>query len=189
MQKVRVAQNNFQFGEVSDSLVMRTDTAVYPASAQRVENMVVTAEGSLKKRYGLKHIYDYALNDSTKEQSNLFSFIFDQNEEYIISVEDAKVRCFRLLADGTVSLVTTITQDINSAALPFDQDYLKQYTATQRGDVMWICHPLFAPRLLTRTSLTTFEISTYTFDQRLDNSVTFQPYSKFQSHGTTLERS
>ena len=78
MQKVRVAQNSFQFGEVSDSLVMRTDTAVYPASAQRVENMVVTAEGSLKKRYGLKHIYDYSLNDSTKEQSHLFPFVFDK---------------------------------------------------------------------------------------------------------------
>lgn len=317
MQKVRVAQNSFQFGEVSDSLVMRTDTAVYPASAQRVENMVVTAEGSLKKRYGLKHIYDYGLryvasdgtgtadddgivtqftnagetsftlngafvssgtasfdtagrfvtfyNDnnaspgnpissalnlvltitgtdiyglaqtetidlddniatytSTKsfktvtavsintaptnfnlkvgvtatldyinkeEQSHLFPFVFDQNEEYIISVEHLRVRCFRLLTDGTISLVATLTQDTSAAALPFDQDYLKQYTATQRGDVMWICHPLFAPRLLTRTSLTAFEISTYTFDQRLDNSVTFQPYSKFQDHGTTLDPS
>ena len=189
MQKVRVAQNSFQFGEVSDSLVMRTDTAVYPASAQRVENMVVTAEGSLKKRYGLKHIYDYSLNDSAKEQSHLFPFVFDQNEEYVISVENAKVRCFRLLTDGTVSLVATITADTSAAALPFDHDYLKEYTATQRGDVMWICHPLFAPRLLTRTSLTTFEISTYTFDQRLDNSVTFQPYSKFQDHGTTLDPS
>ena len=316
MQKVRVAQNSFQFGEVSDSLVMRTDTAVYPASAQRVENMVVTAEGSLKKRYGLKHIYDYGLryvasdgtgtadndglkttaavssgnqtlngvlgnNDATadfgdagrfivlyydnisswtigatititgtdihgltqtetlttvalghmnthqqltstksfktitsinqpftsatmtlrigvtdaldyinkEEQSHLFPFVFDQNEEYIISVEHLRVRCFRLLTDGTVSLVTTLTQDTSAAALPFDQDYLKEYTATQRGDVMWICHPLFAPRLLTRTSLTTFEISTYTFDQRLDNSVTFQPYSKFQDHGTTLDPS
>ena len=319
MQKVRVAQNSFQFGEVSDSLVMRTDTAVYPASAQRVENMVVTAEGSLKKRYGLKHIYDYGLryvasdgtgtadddgitllftNDgsttnmpldgvfvsggvasfgdagrfitfyiennaapgfgppaglldvtitgtdiyglaqtevielddgssvlsytSTKsfktvtavsintaptnfnlkvgvtatldyinkeEQSHLFPFVFDQNEEYIISVEHLRVRCFRLLTDGTVSLVATLTQDTSAAALPFDEDYLKQYTATQRGDVMWICHPLFAPRLLTRTSLTTFELSTYTFDQRLDNSVTFQPYSKFQSQGVTLDPS
>ena len=189
MQKVRVAQNSFQFGEVSDSLVMRTDTAVYPASAQRVENMVVTAEGSLKKDTALKHIYDYSLNDSTKEQSHLFPFVFDQNEEYVISVENAKVRCFRLLTDGTVSLVATITADTSAAALPFDHDYLKEYTATQRGDVMWICHPLFAPRLLTRTSLTTFEISTYTFDQRLDNSVTFQPYSKFQDHGTTLDPS
>ena len=311
MQKVRVAQNSFQFGEVSDSLVMRTDTAVYPASAQRVENMLVTAEGSLKKRYGLKHIYDYGLryvasdgtgtadddglkttavvssgnqtlngvlgnNDETadfgnvgrfitfdytvsggwpagvdivitgtdiygfsqtetittnigvydytstksfktitsinhpfssgtttlsigvtatldyinkEEQSHLFPFVFDQNEEYVISVEHLRVRCFRLLTDGTVSLVATVTQDTSAAALPFDQDYLKQYTVTQRGDVMWICHPLFAPRLLTRTSLTTFEISTYTFDQRLDNSVTFQPYSKFQSQGVTLDPS
>jgi DNA-binding beta-propeller fold protein YncE len=430
MQKVRVAQNSFQFGEVSDSLVMRTDTAVYPASAQRVENMLVTAEGSLKKRQGLKHIYDYGLNfayaseaelsvtapfdmffkpdglrvyipratridrydlttawdistasfnsfvsvstqdniptdvffksdgtkmficgaqndsiyeydlstewdittasyvatksgvssptglffkpdgtklfvtsdtsdtvteyslstafslssitgsqsfsvssqdilpwglyfnnsgtkmyiagnssdaiyfyslstawdistasydntfisvvaestspegvffkpdnsymyvaDSSKnkifqyslssylEQSHLFPFIFDQNEEYVISIEDAKIRCFRLLTDGTVSLVATITADTSAAALPFDRTYLKQYTVAQRGDVMWICHPLFAPRLLTRTSLTTFEISTYTFDQRLDSSVTFQPYSKFQSQGVTLDPS
>ena len=453
MQKVRVAQNSFQFGEVSDSLVMRTDTAVYPASAQRVENMLVTAEGSLKKRHGLKHIYDYGLtynssntdtpnltnaiydqvsfdtsakettpsgvffkddgtrfyvigttsddlheysmnpawdlssgsfvqtftgifsnprniffkSDGTKlyytrsteikehtlstawdistaggattfsvssqasspnglffkpdgtkvfitgitndsvyeytlstawdistasytqalnlssqpydspidvkftsdgkkmfvlgvftsassedsvyqhslstawdistasydnisfsvnsqgsagqgiffksddskmyyvdatsseiyqystttqeEQSHLFPFIFDQNEEYIISIENGRVRCFRLLTDGTVSLVANITQDVNSNVLPFDREYIKQYTVAQRGDVMFIAHPLFATRLLTRTSLTTFEVSTYTFDQRLDNSVIFQPYSKFQAHGTTLDPS
>ncbi len=189
MQKVRVAQNSFQFGEVSDSLIMRTDTAVYPASAQRIENMLVTAEGALKKRHGLKHIYDYSLNNSAKEQSHLFPFIFDQNEEYVISIENAKVRCFRLLADGTVSLVATITQDTGSNALPFDHDYLKEYTVAQRGDVMFIAHPLFATRLLTRTSLTAFEVSTYTFDKRLDNSVTFQPYSKFQAHGTTLDPS
>lgn len=317
MQKVRVAQNSFQFGEVSDSLVMRTDTAVYPASAQRVENMVVTAEGALKKRHGLKHIYDYGLkyvasdgtgtadddgivtqftnagetsftlngafvssgtasfgtagrfvtfyNDSNasagtpipsalnlaltitgtdiyglaqtetidlddntatytstksfktvtavsintaptnfnlkvgvtaaldyinkEEQSHLFPFVFDQNEEYIISIEHLRVRCFRLLTDGTISLVATLTQDTSAAALPFDQDYLKEYTVAQRGDVMFIAHPLFATRLLTRTSLTAFEISTYTFDKRLDNSVTFQPYSKFQDHGTTLDPS
>lgn len=317
MQKVRVAQNSFQFGEVSDSLVMRTDTAVYPASAQRVENMLVTAEGALKKRHGLKHIYDYGLryvasdgtgtadndalktsatvssgnqtlngvlgnNDATadfgdtgrfivlryanitsgwvigatititgtdiygfaqtetltttslgfdtyhqeltstksfktitsinqpfssgsitlrigvtatldyinkEEQSHLFPFVFDQNEEYIISIEHLRVRCFRLLTDGTVSLVATLTQDASAAALPFDQDYLKEYTVAQRGDVMFIAHPLFATRLLTRTSLTAFEVSTYTFDKRLDNSVTFQPYSKFQAHGTTLDPS
>ena len=189
MQKVRVAQNSFQFGEVSDSLIMRTDTAVYPASAQRVENMLVTAEGALKKRHGLKHIYDYSLNNPAKEQSHLFPFVFDQNEEYVISIENAKVRCFRLLADGTVSLVATITQDTGSNALPFDDDYLKEYTVAQRGDVMFIAHPLFATRLLTRTSLTAFEVSTYTFDKRLDNSVTFQPYSKFQAHGTTLDPS
>jgi hypothetical protein len=317
MQKVRVPINSFQYGEISDSLIMRTDSPVYGQSAQRLENLIVMSEGSVKKRTGLKHIYDYGLtykasdgtgtadddgivtqftnsgqtnfalngtfvssgvasfnnagrfvtfyNDnnasagnpipsalnltltitgtdiyglaqteaialddniatytSTKsfktvtavsintaptnfnlkvgvtstldylnksDQSHLFKFIFDDNEEYIISVEHLRVRCFRLLTDGTISLVSTITQDTSSAALPFDEDYLQEYTAAQYGDVMFISHPLFAPRLLTRTSLTSFEIDTYSFDTRADNKVTYQPYSKFHASGVTLDPS
>ena len=316
MQKIRVPQNSFQFGEVSDSLKMRTDTAIYASSAQKMENMIVTVEGSAKKRTGLKHIYDYGLryvasdgtgtadndglkttaavssgnqtlngvlgnNDATADfgdvgrfivlyydnisswtigstititgtdiygltqtetlttvalghmnthqqltstksfktitsinqpftsatmtlrigvtdaldyinqnnQSHLFPFYFDNNEQYIISVEHLRVRCFRIVNATTVTLVATITQDVNSAALPFDQDYLQEYTAAQMGDVMFICHPLFAPRLLTRTSLTAFEISTYTFDTRADDKETYQPYSKYQAVGVTLDPS
>lgn len=191
MQKVRVPINSFQFGEVSDSLKMRTDTPVYAQSAQSLENMTVMAEGAVKKRHGMKHIYDYSLtyNASYPEQSHLFKFIFDENEEYIISIEHEKVRCFRLLSDGTVSLVATLTDDVDSATLPFDKDYLKEYTTAQYGDVMFICHPLFMPRMLTRTSLTDFEISTFSFDTRADNNVTYQPYSRFQAQGVTLDPS
>lgn len=189
MQKVRIPQNSFQFGEVSDSLKMRTDTGVYTGSAQKVENMIITAEGSAKKRTGLKHIYDYSVNydASYPNQSHLFPFIFDNNEQYIISIEHQKVRCFRIVDSTTTTLVATITSDINSATLPFDKVYLQQYTAAQMGDVMFICHPLFAPRLLTRTSLTDFEISTYTFDTRADNKQIYQPYSKYQAVGVTLD--
>ncbi len=197
MQKVRVPQNSFQFGEVSDSLIMRTDSPVYVSSAQRVENMVVTSEGSLKKRSGLKHQYDYSIayDASYKEQSHLFKFEFDDNEAYVISVEHQKVRCFFLDNAGTYTtagdlhLVETITQDTSSNALPFDKVYLQEYTFAQYGDVMFICHPLFAPRMLTRTALDAFEISVYSFDRRADNKVTFQPYSKFQASGVTLDPS
>lgn len=189
MQKARIPQNSFQFGEVSDSLVMRTDTAIYTGSAQKVENMIITVEGSAKKRSGLKHIYDYSITYDANNpfQSHLVDFIFDNNERYIISLEHQKVRCFRL--DGTLSLVATLTQDVSGNTLPFDKDYLNQYTVAQMGDVMFICHPLFAPRLLTRTSLTTFEISTYTFDERADNKQIYQPYTKYQNVGVTLDPS
>lgn len=197
MQKVRVPQNSFQFGEISDSLIMRTDTPVYTASAQRVENMVVTSEGALKKRHGLKHHYNYSItyDASYKEQSHLFKFEFDDNEAYVISVEHQKVRCFFLDNAGTYTtagdlhLVQTITQDTSSNALPFDKVYLQEYTFAQYGDVMFICHPLFAPRMLTRTALDAFEISVYSFDKRADNKVTYQPYSKFQASGVTLDPS
>jgi len=188
MQKIRVPQNSFQFGEISDSLVMRTDTGVYTGSAQKVENMIVTAEGSAKKRQGLKHIYDYSISydANNTDQSRLFPFIFDSNEQYIISIEHAKVRCFRVVDADTITLVATLTADASSAALPFDKQYLHQITTAQMGDVMFICHPLFAPRLLARTSLTAFNISTYTFDTRSDNKKTYQPYSRYQGSGTTL---
>jgi len=191
MQKVRVPINSFQFGEVSDSLKMRTDSPVYAQSAQSLENMVVMAEGSVKKRYGLKHIYDYSItyDANNPAQSHLFKFIFDENEEYIISVEHQKVRCFRLLTDGTISLVSTITADVDSATLPFDQEYLQEYTYAQYGDVMFITHPLFMPRMLTRTSLTSFEISTFAFDTRADDNVVYQPYSRYQAQGVTLDPS
>ena len=189
MQKVRVPISSFQYGEVSDSLLMRTDSPVYAQSAQRLENMIVMAEGSIKKRYGLKHIYDYGLSGVGTAQSHLFRFIFDSNEEYVISVEEGKVRCFQLETDGSVTLVETITQDTDANALPFDEDYLQQYTTAQYGDVMFICHPLFAPRMLTRTSLTDFEISVFTFDSRADNNITYQPYTRFQGQGVTLDPS
>ena len=192
MQKVRVPINSFQYGEISDSLIMRTDSPVYNQSAQRLENLVVTPEGAVQKRGGLSFLYSYGLTyDSSHEQSHLFRFIFDSNEEYIISIEHQKVRCFRV-NDGSaygLTLVSTLTQDVDSAALPFDEDYLQEYTAAQHGDVMFISHPLFAPRMLIRTSLTSFEIDTYSFDARADNKVTFQPYSKFHASGVTLDPS
>jgi hypothetical protein len=192
MQKVRVPINSFQYGEVSSSTLMRTDSAVYNASAQSLENMIVLAEGAVKKRPGLKHHYEYSgitYSSTYPNRSHLFKFQFSDDEHYLISVEHQQVRCFYLDSDGTVDLVSTITQDTNANALPFDRDYLREYTTAQYGDVMFICHPLFMPRMLIRTSLTTFEITPFTFDERADNEITYQPYTAFQANGVTLDPS
>ena len=191
MQKVRVPISSFQFGEVSDSLSSRIDTPILNSSAERVENFVVMSEGSLKKRHGLRHIHDYSLtyDANNPDKSHLTSFVFDDNEQYVVSIEHQKVRFFRLIDENTVILQDTVTADVNSATLPFDQDYLNQYTFAQYGDVLFVCHPLFAPRVVTRTSLTTFEVDTFSFDQRADGHEIYQPYYDFQSQGVTLDPS
>lgn len=190
MQKVRIPQNSFQFGEVSDSLTMRTDSPVYGASASSLENMIVMSEGSVRKRDGLKFMYDYGLtfDNSYPAQSHLFDFSFSDDEQYLISVEHEKVRCFQL-TDSGLTLVETITEDTDTNDLPFDKAYLKEYTVAQYGDVMFICHPLFMPRMLIRTGLTSFEITPFSFDGRLDGNVTYQPYAQFQGFGVTLDPS
>jgi len=187
MQKVRIPQNSFQYGEISDNTVMRTDSPIYAASAQSLENMIVLPEGAVKKRHGTKFI-DTASSYTNKE-IHLTSFVFDDNEEYLIAIGDAFIAPFRVLSDGSVVNLTDVTADTQSNPLPFDKDYLHQYNTAQYGDVMFICHPLFAPRMLTRTSLTTFEVSVFSFDTSYDNKDTYQPYSVFHSANVTLSSS
>ena len=191
MQKLRVPINSFQFGEVSDSLLMRSDTPVYASSAQSLQNMIVMSEGSVKKRDGLKHIYshpDLTFDPLYPDQSHLFRFTFSDDEQYIVSVQHEKIRVFFIQTGGLV-LVETILVDTDSNPLPFDQDWLKEYTYAQYGDVMFICHPLFMPRMLIRTGLTSFEVTPFSFDQRYDNSYIFQPYTSFHSNSVTLDPS
>jgi hypothetical protein len=189
MQKIRVPFTNFAFGEVSESTLMRTDTPIYQASAQRIENMMMLSEGGVKRRPGLQRLYDFDItrNTAKKFQSRLVPFIFDGDEQYIVSIEHQKLRVFILdPVTGAVSLASTITQDTNAAALPFDHDYIHEYNYAQYGDVMFITHPLFMPRQLVRTGLTSFEVTPVAFDKRNDNRLTYQPYGIFHASNVTL---
>lgn len=190
MQKVRVPITNFQFGEISDSTIMRTDSPVYQASAQRVENLLVRAEGGVVKRAGLKNLHDFGLtrNTAKRMQLRLMPFIFSDDERYIIAIEDAKATCFRIV-NGTISLVSTLTQDTLGDPLPFDEDYIHEYTYAQSGDVMFICHPLFAPRMIIRTGLTSFECTPFSFDEQADGKRIYQPYSRFHDVDVELDPS
>jgi hypothetical protein len=190
MQKVRVPLTNFQFGEVSPSLYSRTDSAVYTASAQRVENFFLRAEGGVIKRAGLQHIYKYdtTIDTSKTQQSRLMPFVFSDDERYVISIEDNKVRVFQISpTTGNVSLIQTITQDVNSNALKFTDDYVHEYTYAQAGDILFICHPTFIPQQIVRTGLTTFQVESFIFDARSDLTAIYQPYYSFQKSGVTLD--
>ena len=186
MQKIRVAQNSFQFGEISDSAIMRTDSPVYSASAQSLKNMTVLPQGAVKKRSGLR-LQHAGL--SGEGSMRLFSLVFDDNEQYIIGIGNGFVVPSFLESDGTVTRLSKISTDVDSTALPFEPTYLHQYTTAQYGDTMFVCHPTFAPRIITRTGLTSFEVSTFSFDQRADANVTYQPYSVFHSSSITLDPS
>ena len=78
MQKAKVPLTNFQFGEVSPSLISRTDTKVYNNSAQKIENFFLRAEGGVIKRAGLKKIYEFdtSIDTSKVQQHRLVPFIF-----------------------------------------------------------------------------------------------------------------
>ena len=192
MQKVRVPLTNFQFGEVSPSLYSRTDTAIYNQSAQRVKNFFLRSEGGVVKRSGLENLYEYDITVDTDkiQQSRLLPFVFSDDEQYIISLEHEKIRVFQISpTTGDVSLIQTITQDINAVTLKFDHAFLHEYTYAQAGDVMFIAHQTFATQQIVRTSLTNFQVESFLFDQNTAATQVYQPYFSFQTAGMTLDPS
>lgn len=192
MASIRVPISNFQYGEVSPSVIGRTDTNVYRFGAKKVENFFLRNEGGLLKRYGTRKIYEFDTTvDSTKRQQlRIIPFIFSDDEQYIISLEHQQIRCFKIdPSTGDISLVETITADVNSATLPITDSILDEVTYAQSGDVMFLCHQTFMVRKLTRTSLNDFEVSTFEFGTDTDENYIFQPYYSFHGPDVTLDPS
>lgn len=192
MARIRVPISNFQFGEVSPSMLSRTDTKVYASAAKKVENFFIRNEGGILKRFGTRKVYEFdtTVDSSKRMQHRIIPFIFSDDERYIISLEHEQIRCFKIdPATGAVTLVETITQDVDSATLPITDSILDEITYAQSGDVLFLCHNTFLIRKLTRTSLDDFEVSTFGFRTDADENYIFQPYYSFHDPAVTLDPS
>jgi hypothetical protein len=193
MARVRVPLNNFQFGEVSPSLTSRTDTQVYTNAAEQVRNFFIRSEGGLKKRTGTKRWANFGSNPAhstdLRQSVRIEPFVFSDDEQYIIAFSNERIEIFQISpTTGDVSSIQTITGQswlVNTTAAP----YLEEITFAQQGDVMFIAHQTFMIRLLTRTSLTTFAVSTFAFAQSRDANEIYQPYFTFQDLGVTISSS
>ena len=200
MARVRVPLNNFQFGEISPSLTSRTDTKVYTNAGEEVRNFFIRSEGGLKKRTGTKKIHSFSGPTATADQPaftalaslrqsvRIEPFIFSDDEKYIVAFSNQLIQVFQISpTDGSVSRIVASTQTwlVNTTSAP----YLEEITFAQQGDLMFICHNTFQTRILERTSLTTFTVSTFNFDTSRDGNDIFQPYFSFQPLGMTITAS
>ena len=196
MQTVRIPFTNFQYGEISPSLIGRTDIAVYTNSAQKATNFLLRAEGGVIKRSGMKHIYEFTQTVSgTDQKIRIIPFIFSDDERYIVALSEGLVEVFILdfdsggnVSSGAVTRIQALTSDVdgNSLSSIFTTSIIKNITYAQSGDVLFMAHNTFMPYKLVRTALLTFELSKFSFDQRSDNKQIFQPYYSFQSPGVTM---
>ena len=195
MARVRVPLNNFQFGEISPSLTSRTDTKVYTNAGEQVRNFFIRSEGGLKKRTGTKRLHNFGSNPaftalaSLRQSVRIEPFIFSDDEKYIIAFSNTRIEIFQISpTDGSVSSIQSLTGQswlVNTTSA----SYLEEITFAQQGDLMFICHNTFQTRILERTGLTTFTVSTFNFDTSRDGNDIFQPYFSFQPLGMTISAS
>ena len=128
----------------------------------------------------------------TRLQKRLEPFEFSDDEKYIVCFSNERIDVFLQmgLSGQSDSLSTANTMQITGQtwlkATP-TAPYIEEMTVAQQGDVMFIAHPTHMIRMLTRTGLYAFSISTFNFDTSFNGERIFQPYFSFQPQGVKLE--
>jgi len=193
MQKARIPITNFQYGEISPSLVSRTDSAIYNSSAQSIKNFFIRTEGGVAKRGGFQALHDFTAiteNTAIRQQIRLIPFIFSDDEQYVIAFSNQKCEIFFINpVTGALSLATTLTQDVDGNALQWDHLYLHEMTYAQGGDILFVCHNTFMCQQIVRTGLNSFQVEQFNFVLQAGGAKIFQPYYHFHPTGVTLDPS
>ena len=136
----------FNGGLFSKKLAGRPE---YKGSAQELLNFIPTVQGYLDRRGGTRFIYNVQGDDN----SRLASFVYSKEQSYILLFQDKKVRIYKAGVFVKELATDYATADINR---------LYFY---QTGDLMFICHPAYPMKQITRTGEAEFSIETVEFDE------------------------
>lgn len=168
MPSVTAFQTNFSAGEISPRLFARVDVAKYANGCYRLENLITQRFGGVKKRGGTEFIRATKSNGSVR----LIPFVYSVTQAYILEFGNGYIRFFT--NGGQVESGGNPVE----VATPWSASEIWDLQFAQSADVLYLAHPNYAPRKLTRLSATSFSLDIMEF---MDG-----PYLELNSTATTL---
>lgn len=142
-------QSTFAGGEVSPDLYARDDLEKYASSCQKAKNFFAHPFGGISNRAGTQFL-DEAGDSSSAVR--IIPFIFSQTQAYIIELGDGYLKAYT--TDGVIEDFSLDT--------PYSSDDLFEIHYTQSADTLILCHRDYQPRILARTSSSTWTLTEFT---------------------------
>lgn len=152
MPKITTAKQNFTAGELSPRLFGRTDLGRYDNGAQIIQNFIVQPHGGLTRRPGTRFVREVK---TSANKTRLIPFQFNVEQAYILEFGNTYFRIYKdggIIVDGS-NVPIEVTTPYATADLP-------GLKFAQSADIMYLVHPDYAPRKITRTSHTAWTIDT-----------------------------
>lgn len=139
----RQTKSSFTAGELAPELLGRADLRAYANGARRLRNVFIQPTGGVTRRPGLRHIA------TLPGPARLLAFEFNTEQAYLLVF--------------THNLFSVFLNDVMVAqgAGPWGTAQLPQLNFTQSADTLLICHPEIEPRRLTRSSHTSWLLTTW----------------------------
>ncbi len=158
MPKASPIQTSFNAGEFGPELDGRVDIGKYQNACSRMENFFPLVQGPARRRGGTRFVNE--VKDSA-DRTWLAKFEFNTEQAYVLEFGDLYVRFYTdngILESSPGMPVEVVTPW--SAADMVNDDGTFALQMVQSGDILYICHPDYAPRKLSRTGATSWSIST-----------------------------
>ncbi len=145
---LRHLQPSFTGGEISPSLQARTDAGAYHTWLKSAQNMLVHPQGGISNRPGTQYrgTAKYA-----NKNCRLFAFPISEDENYIVEAGEQYLRFYT--PSGPVLAANQSVLEIATPYLAYDLE--KLHTA-QYNNSLYVAHPSYPLRRLTRTALGQF---------------------------------
>ncbi|TIW03068.1 MAG: hypothetical protein E5V74_10095 [Mesorhizobium sp.] len=158
-------QDVFTRGEISPRLHSRASLDLYRAALAKCENFVTLPHGGIRARGGTYFVNE--VKNSAKKARGI-PFIFSVDQAYCLEFGDLYIRVYAYGARvGTLEV-----------ASPWAESDLGDLSFYQSADVMWITHPNYQTRKLTREAHTTWTLALLDVDDG--------PYLDINRTDTTL---
>lgn len=154
MAKASPAFTNFTAGELSPRLDGRTDVGKYFNGCKKLQNFVVHPHGGASRRPGTIFVREVK---NSAHNVRLIPFEFNVTQTYVLEFGD---QYFRVHKDGGTVVSSSTPVEVTT---PYAHTDLEKLKFTQSADVMYLVHPDFAPRKITRTSHTAWTIAEVDF--------------------------
>jgi hypothetical protein len=143
-------QTSFASGEVSPKYHQRSDIEAYETFVDTCENMYPLVSGAVTRRPAVNYF------DSTTGL-RFVEFVFNNQQALLLVFGDLTMRVYNrsgaVLSGGSPYSLTT----------PYGTSTVEAIKTTQINDVVYICHPSFQPRKLTRLADNNWTIGTVSF--------------------------
>ncbi len=160
MAKTWPIQTNFTAGQLSPRLHGRVDINKYNNGLKLQKNAYSLPHGGVVRRGGFHYVAGVQTNS---KKVRLVRFEFSVTQAYILEFGDLYVRFYKdngqIESGGSPVQVTT----------PFTEAQLFDLYFAQSADTLYIAHSSHAPRKLTRSSHTSWTLSTLTFSSAPSN--------------------
>lgn len=149
MARATAIYTNFTGGQISDSMDGRVDTTIYQNGAKQLENLLVTQQGSAKRRQGLRFVNE--AKDSTKAV-RLIPFEFSVDQTYILEFGEEYIRFY---TDQGVILDGGVPYEIST---PYAESDLFNIRFVQNKDLLYLVDGVNPIKLLSRYGDTTWTL-------------------------------